>query len=372
MGAKKSTLTKVKNVQDFDMPMNQLSKSQQSSVNKIVKNIDIYNTQEVIQYGLGAQTEISEFTGSILDTVRAKDTGYVGETLTGLMTRVQDIDVGNFGQGSFMKRIPVIGPLFNKSKKFIAKYEKLSTQVDTILDNLEIAKLDLFKDIELLDRLYDKNINYVKKIEVYIIAGTIKLKELNEKVLPELKKKADETNNPSDIQKFNDVKNIVTNFERKLHDLKLTRMIAIQTAPQIRIIQSNDQSLAEKIQGSMVHTIPLWKSQMVLALSAMRQEKALKVQNEVTQTTNELLKKNSQMMKQNAVGVAKEMERGIVDIDVLKQSQADLISTIEETLSIQAEGKRARLSAEVELNKMEKDLKVKLLNVKRKELSEKI
>lgn len=347
---------------NLDIPLARLSKDQQSTVRKIMQEIDVDNSQEIIQYGVGAQSEISQFADHILTTVRSKDTGFVGDTLTDLMLKVQDLNVDGLSYGHPLSKIPFIGKLFDSGRAFIARYETLSSQITSIVNNLERAKTNLLKDITLLDGLYMRNIEYLRQIELYIVAGNLKIEELYNEVLPALKVKADK-GDQADIQKFNDMVNLVTNFERKIHDLKLTRMIAIQMAPQIRIVQSNDQSLAEKIQSSVLTTIPLWKSQIVLAITALRQKKALEVQRKVTNTTNQLLRKNSEMLKENAIGVAKELERGVVDIETLQKSQQDLITTIEETLKIQQEGRNNRMVAEQELVKMEGELKDKLTKV---------
>jgi len=349
-----------KDSQEVTTPLAKLPKKDQLVVKKILEDIDLASSQDVLQYGIEAQTEISSFTDSILSTVRAKDTEEIGETLTDLMTKVQDIDVNNLGKRNLLSGIPFIGAMFDTSRKFVAKYDKLSTQVERISSELDSAKIHLFKDITLLDKLHEKNLNYLKQIEMYIIAGNIKLQEMNSKVLPALKGKADASGSPADAQSYNDMKGVVVNFERKLHDLKLTRMIALQMAPQIRIVQGNDQALAEKIQGAVLHTIPLWKSQIVLAVTGLKQKKALELYRNITNTTNDLLTKNSEMLKENATGIAKEVERGIVDIETLKKAHTNLLSTIQDMVKIQEDGRRARVTVETELQKIEGELKTKL------------
>ena len=349
-----------KDSQEVTTPLAKLPKKDQLVVKKILEDIDLASSQDVLQYGIEAQTEISSFTDSILSTVRAKDTEEIGETLTDLMTKVQDIDVNNLGKRNSLSSIPFIGAMFDTSRKFVAKYDKLSTQVERISSELDSAKIHLFKDITLLDKLHEKNLNYLKQIEMYIIAGNIKLQEMNSKVLPALKGKADASGSPADAQSYNDMKGVVVNFERKLHDLKLTRMIALQMAPQIRIVQGNDQALAEKIQGAVLHTIPLWKSQIVLAVTGLKQKKALELYRNITNTTNDLLTKNSEMLKENATGFAKEVERGIVDIETLKKAHTNLLSTIQDMVKIQEDGRRARVTVETELQKIEGELKTKL------------
>ena len=344
-----------------ELALAKMPKEQQLAVRQICSEINFESTQDVIQYGVAAQTEISSFTNSILSTVRAKDSESIGETLTDLMVKVQDIDVDDLGKkGSPLAKIPYIGQLFNNSKKFIARYEKLGTQVDRISSELDSAKIHLFKDMSLLDKLHDKNEEYLKQIELYIAAGVMKLEQMRDKELPKLKAKADAEGTPEAAQKYNDVQSMVNSFERKIHDLKLTRVIAIQMVPQIRMVQANDQALAEKIQGATLHTIPLWKGQLVLSITGLKQKKALELYRNITNTTNELLTKNSDMLKENAAGIAKEVERGIVDIETLKKANSSLLSTFQDVLRIQEEGRNARAKAEGELKKIESDLKENL------------
>lgn len=339
-----------------------LSPEDKTKVQQLTQEIDINESQFVLQYGVAAQSQIAGFADSTLSEVRAKDSGYVGDVLTDLMFKIKDLNVNSLSEGP--SKIPIIGGLINSVQRFIARYQKLSVEIETIIDALDKAKMQLLKDITLLDALYDKNIAYLKDLDLYILAGMIKIKELNEKIIPEFEAKAKASQDPVEAQKFNDLKQLATRFEKKVHDLKLSRMIGIQTIPQIRLIQNNDQVLVEKIQSSLLNTIPLWKNQIVIAITIFRQKKALEMQKEVTDTTNELLLKNSELLKDNTIGVAKESERGIVEIETLKKVNADLISTIEETLKIQAEGKVKRQQAEVELVKIEKELKDKLISLK--------
>jgi len=331
---------------------------------ELAARINLADSQEAIQYGVGAQTKIANFADTVLGEVRTKDSGYVGDALTGLLDRVKEIDVGSLGSGgSFVSKIPILGGLVDSVKKFVTRYEKLSVQIEKIVVELETAKMNLLKDITLLDAYYAKNLEYLKELDLLVAAGQIKLEEARDKVLPELKAKADASNDPADVQRYRDFDQLLVRFEKKLHDMKLSRMIAIQTAPQVRLIQSNDQLLVEKIQSSILTTIPLWKNQIVIAISLFRQKKALELQRQVTDTTNELLKKNSEMLKEGTVGVARESERGIVEIETLRQVNNDLVSTIEETLRIQKEGKEKRKAAEVELQKLENELKARLKTV---------
>ncbi|MBN2436339.1 MAG: toxic anion resistance protein [Spirochaetes bacterium] len=336
-----------------------------AKIEEIKKGFNIDNSDEVIGYGVGAQREISDFSDTILDQVRSKDSGFVGEVLTDLMVTVKDIDVDSLStKGSFMASLPIIGDMMDKAKRFIARYDKLSVQIEKIIEELEKARMNLLKDITLLDNLYGKNLSYLKNLDIYIAAGEDKIEELNTTVLPQYKQKADQTNDPADAQRYHDLSQLINRFEKKLHDLKLSRMISIQTAPQVRLIQNGDQVLVEKIQSSILNTIPLWKNQIVIAITLFRQDKALKLQKEISETTNNLLKKNSEMLKDGTIEVAKESERGIVEIETLKKVNNDLLSTIEETIKIQQEGKTKRKNAEVELIKLESELKTKLKEVK--------
>lgn len=344
--------------------MNSLTEEQRQRVQEIIKDIDVTDSQFVLQYGMGAQNQIAGFADNVLNEVRAKDGGQVGEILTDLMIKVKEVDVDSVSGKGLKAKIPFIGGMMSSTKKFAARYQKLGTEIEKIVEELDKSRMSLLKDITLLDYMFDKNLEYLGSLNYYIIAGTLKLQELNEKVIPEMQQKVQSANDPIEAQKLNDMLQLANRFEKKIHDLKLSRMIALQTAPQIRLIQNNNQVLVEKIQSSILNTIPLWKNQIVIALSLYRQKKALEVQREVTETTNDLLRKNSEMLKESTIGIAKENERGIVDIETLKKVNGDLISTIEETLKIQQDGKEKRRQAEVELANIEKELKDKLVSIK--------
>jgi len=342
---------------------NQFSEEQLARVNQLVGEIDITESQAVLQYGTSAQTDISDFSDTVLNQVKGKDSGYVGDILISLTDNVKSLEVDKIGHDSgFLGKL--VGQAKSSARKFIARYEKMSTTIETLVDELEKAQYTLLKDIELLDQLFDKNIDYLKNLEIFIAAGEAKLKSLNEDDLPKMMAEADASQDPSMIQKANDFKQLVNRFEKKIHDLKLSRMIAIQAAPQIRMVQNGDQVLVEKIQSSILNTIPLWKNQVVIAITILRQEKALKAQQKVTETTNDLLKKNSELLKQNTIEIAVESEKGIVEIETLQKVHADLIYTLEETVRIQEEGKVKRKEAEVELDNMASELKQKLLAMK--------
>lgn len=343
---------------------NRLTVEEKQKVDEIAKSIDVTNTQFVLQFGVGAQNNIASFSDNILNEVRSKDSGFVGEALTDLMLRVKDLDVESLSQ----KKGGFFSNLFNSAnsafQKFTAKYQKLSVQIEKIVDQLDSARMQLLRDITLLDNLFNRNYEYLKELDLYILAGQKKLQEIQDITIPEMRAMAEASNDPLDAQKLNDMMQLANRFEKKLHDLKLSRTIAIQTAPQVRLIQNNNQVLVEKIQSSILNTIPLWKNQIVIAISLFRQKDALELQKEVTETTNDLLKRNSELLKDSSIQIAKESERGIVDIETLKKVNEDLITTIEETLKIQKEGSMKRQQAEIELQNIEKELKQKLTQVR--------
>lgn len=347
-----------------EISLNDLTPEQKQKVEQIASSIDINDSQGIIQYGVGAQTNISNFADNVLEQVKAKDAGDVGKTLTDLMLTVKELDVESLSSESFMSKIPLLGNLVSGAKRFVAQYQSIEHHIEEITDEMTKARMQLLKDITLLDALYDKNKDYMKELELYILAGEIKLKELQEKTLPELKAKAEASKDTLDAQKVQDLSQMINRFEKKIHDLKLSRMIAIQTLPQVRLIQNNDQLLVEKIQSSILNTIPLWKNQVVIAISLFRQKKALELQKEVSETTNDLLTKNADLLKTGSIDIAKESEKGIVEIETLKKVHESLISTIDETLKIQAEGRTKRAQVEVEITKLENDLKTKLTQVK--------
>lgn len=341
----------------------ELKQEEQQKVAEIIKEIDIEDTQAVIQFGASAQKGVADFSDTLLQEVRTKDTGHVGDALSNLMIEIKSVEVDSLLKKGMFDGF--FGGLKKKVSKFMTGYQTVSVNLDKITSDLDKAKMTLLRDIKLLDSLYDKNMEYLGTLDLYILAGNMKLEGLNQEILPQLHQKATETGDPLDAQKYKDFEQLANRFEKKLHDLKLSRMIAIQTAPQIRIIQSNNQTLVEKIQSSIMNTIPLWKNQVVIAISLLRQENALKLQEEVSKTTNDLLTKNSELLKDNSIRVAKETERGIVEIETLKTVHNNLIATIEETIQIQKEGKAKRSAAETELLHIENELKQKLIELKR-------
>ena len=336
-----------------------------AQIQTIKQQINLEDSQAIITYGVGAQREISTFSDNVLSEIRSKDSGYVGEIMTDLVTNIKKVDVNGLEiKSGFLSRLPIFSIFFNKVKKFVAGYQKLSVQIEKITDQLDNARMQLLRDITLLDNMFVKNQEYRKNLERYIAAGQLKIQELQTTTLPELRAKAEQTKDSLDAQQYNDFTQFLNRFEKKVYDLNLSRMISIQTNPQIRLIQNGNQVLVEKIQSSILNTIPLWKNQMVIAITLLRQRNSLQLQKEVTETTNELLSKNSELLKQGTIEITKESERGIVEIETLKKVNNDLISTIEETLKIQADGKAKRQQAEVELVKIENELKSKLMSLK--------
>lgn len=342
---------------------NKLSPEEQAKVQELVKDLDLTDSQQLSQFGVGAQSALASFADNILSTVRSRDAGAVGSMMSDLMVKVKDLDIDalNSGNGGFIGRL--FGGLKHSVNKFIARYEKMDVQIDKIVDGLDRSRMDMLKDIGMFDTLYKKNLDAIRFLDITILAGEQKLDEVNTVMIPQSQAAAQASGDPLEAQKVNDLVQLASRFDKKIYDLKLSRVSAIQTGPQIRLIQSGDQVLVDKIQTSILNTIPLWKNQIVIAIGLFRQNKALEMQREVTDTTNELLQKNSEMLKQNTTGIARESERGIIEIETLKKVNSDLISTLEETLKIQADGKAKRQQAEVELGNMEKELKNKLIQI---------
>ena len=338
-----------------------LTPEQRARVEELKNSIDLMDSQTAIQYGIGAQRNISSFSDNILNQVRSKDSGYVGELMSELVLTVKDVGVDQLDDG-ILDKIPFLKSASRAVKKFMQRYEKLEVQIDHIEQQLEQARMQMLKDITMFDGLYEKNLEYFQELQIYIAAGEEKLAELREITLPRLHAEASAKGDPMSAQAVRDFEDTVNRFEKKIHDLKLSKTIAIQTAPQIRLIQNNDKILVDKIQTAVLSTIPLWKSQIVIALGLHRQETVLQMQRSVTDATNTLLTKNAELLKQNSVDVARESERGMVDLETLKKVNEDLIATIEETIKIQQEGRAARQNAEVELAGIEERLKQTLLS----------
>ncbi|MDK2904184.1 MAG: hypothetical protein PWR12_260 [Eubacteriaceae bacterium] len=340
----------------------QLSPEERRMVDDFAQKIDISNSALIMQYGVGAQKKIAEFSESALNNVRSKDLGEVGKMLSDMVNELRSFDMEEEEKGlfGFFKKGS------NKLSSMQSKYASAETNVNRIVDELEKHQIQLLKDVAMLDKLYDVNKTYFKELSMYILAGKKKLGQIENTELPALVEKSQRSSLPEDAQAVNDLSAMLNRFEKKIHDLELTRMISIQMAPQIRLVQNNDTLMAEKIQSSIVNTIPLWKSQMVLALGVAHSSQAAKAQREVTNMTNELLRKNADTLKMETIATAKESERGIVDIETLKHSNESLITTFDEVLKIQVEGRQKRKEAEVELQKIENDLKQKMLEIRRK------
>lgn len=338
-----------------------ISPEDRKRIDEIKNAIDLTDSQASVQYGVNAQRNIAEFSDTILNNIRSKDSGYVGELLSNLVVKVKGFEVDGSSNGSFIKKIPILGSLVGKAQNMMAEYDKLSVQVDKIQGELDKARMVMLKDIVMFDNMYNKNVEYFKELQLYIRAGEEKIQELQTQTIPRLRQEAANSQNQMAVQLVSDFENAVSRFEKKVHDLKLSKTIAIQTAPQIRLIQNNDKVLVDKVQSAIFNTIPLWKSQIVIALGLSRQQKVLQMQREITNTTNELLRRNAEMLKQSTLETARETERGIVDIETVKKVNDDLISTIEETIKIQQEGRQKRKAAEAELVQIEDRLKQTLL-----------
>lgn len=338
-----------------------LSPEERKMVDDFSKQIDIRNSAAILQYGAGTQKKMADFSEEALDKVRTKDLGEVGDLLENVVTELKSFDAEEERKGimGFFKRGT------DKLESMKNKYAKSETNVNRIVEILEKHQIQLMKDAATMDKMYALNLNYFKELSMYILAGKKKLEEIRATELPQLIAKAQTTNLPEDAQAAKDLDSLCDRFEKKIHDLELTRMICIQTAPQIRLVQGNDTQMAEKIQSTIVNTIPLWKSQMVIALGIAHSTEAAKAQREVTDMTNALLQKNAETLKMATIESAKESERGIVDIETLKKTNESLISTFDEVMNIQREGREKRRAAEAEIYRLEGELKEKLLQIQK-------
>lgn len=338
-----------------------LTEEEKRMVNQFVDKIEIKNSNSILQYGVGAQKKIADFSESALNNVRTKDLGEIGDMLSNVVHELKNFDESEEKKG-------ILG-LFKKGKNKIsqmkAKYEKVEDNINKMCSTLESHQIQLLKDVAMLDKMYEINKVYFKELSMYILAGKKKLKKLENEELKKLQENAIRSGLPQDAQEVNDFISLCHRFEKKIHDLELTKMISLQMAPQIRLIQNNDSLMAEKIQSTIVNTIPLWKNQMILSLGVAHSSNAARVQNQVTNMTNELLRKNAEILKTSTIETAKESERGIVDIETLRVTNESLISTLDEILRIQNEGRQKRKDAELELVNIEEQLKNKLLDFKR-------
>ncbi|MCT8975072.1 toxic anion resistance protein [Clostridium sp. CX1] len=337
-----------------------LTEEEKKMVDEFVNKIDITSSNSILQYGVGAQKKIADFSETALNNVRTKELGEIGDILSNVVVELKNFDAGDEKKGflGFFKKTS------QKLSNMKAKYEKVEGNINKICTTLEKHQIQLLKDIAMLDKMYEINKVYFKELSMYILAGRKKLAKLEKEELPILVERAKASGLPEDAQATNDFVALCNRFEKKVHDLELTRMISLQMAPQIRLVQNNDSLMSEKIQSTIVNTIPLWKSQIVLALGVAHSSNAAKVQREVTNMTNELLRKNAETLKMSTIETAKESERGIVDIDTLRKTNESLISTLDEVLRIQTEGRQKRKEAEVELQNIEEQLKNKLLKLR--------
>ena len=349
-----------KEVEPVVLDDSMLTEQERAAVNEFSKKIDVRDTNQVLQYGAAAQKSVASFSESALANVRNKDMGEIGEDLSRLV-----VELKGFGAPEEKKGL---AGLFKKTGNRIetmkAQYNKVEANVDKIAQNLENHQITLLKDVAMFDQMYELNLKYYKELTMYILAGKKRLAEVRSTELEELRKKAEQTGLAEDAQAYNDLVNLCNRFEKKLHDLELTRMVSVQMGPQTRLLQNNDTLMIEKIQSSLVNTIPLWKSQMVLALGMEHSRQATAAQNAVTEMTNELLKKNADTLKMGTIATAKEAERSVVDIETLQHTNEQLISTLDEVARIQKEGAAKRKAAEAELGKIEGELKQKLMELR--------
>lgn len=346
----------------IDIPLNELTEEEQKQVDDIASKLDVKDAAAVMAFGAGTQQKMAEFSERTLESVKTKDMGEVGDMITNLIGELKNFDVDENDKGlfAFFKKGA------NKLQNMKTKYSKVETNVKTIQNELEKRQVVLLKDVDLLNKLYDLNLKYFKELSLYILGGKKKLEEIRNGELVEAQKKAAESGLPEDAQKAKDIAAQCDRLEKKLYDLELSKTIALQTGPQIRMVQSSDTAMAEKIQSTIVNTIPLWKNQMVIAIGIEHSSQAAKAEREVNDMTNALLRKNADALKVATIESAKESERGIVDIETLKHTNEQLISTLDEVLRIQEEGKQKRAAAEVELGNIENELKQKLLEASRK------
>lgn len=354
---KKEEVLPKKQTQKEEVPV--LTPEEQKMVNDFAAKIDIENTNQILQYGAGTQKKMADFSDTALENVKTQDLGEIGELISNVVGELKDFDVQEEGKffGFFRKQTSKIENLKNK-------YDKAQANVEKITDSLQQHQVRLMKDSAMLDKMYEQNLNYFKELTMYILAGKKKLEETRNGKLAEMKNKAALSGLPEDAQAARDLDEKCSRFEKKLHDLELTRTIVMQTAPQIRLIQNNDTVMVEKIQTTIVNTIPLWKSQMVLALGIAHSAEAVQAQRQVTDITNELLRKNAETLHMATVETAKESERGIVDLETLQKTNADLIQTLDDVMRIQMEGRQKRQAAEMEMHRMEEELKRKLLEIR--------
>ena len=347
-------------------PQIKLSPEEERLIEEFSSKIDISNSQAVLTYGVGSQKKIAEFSENALERVKTKDLGEIGDMLAGVVGEIRSLEIDEEDKGifGFFKKSG------NKLANIKAKYDKVEVNVNNISKALEDHQVTLMKDVLMLDKMYELNMNYYKELSMYIMAGKKRLERANNVELPELIKKADESGLPEDTQKAKDFSQMINRFEKKIHDLELTKTVSLQMAPQIRLIQNNDSMMSDKIQSTIVNTIPLWKNQMVIAIGLKHSTDAAKAQKAVSDMTNELLKKNAESLKAATIETAKESERGIIDIETLKSTNKTLISTFDEVIKIQDEGRKKRTEAEAELRNIENEMRSKLLEISNRQVSD--
>lgn len=355
-GVTEVTEEKVESSLDY----NKLTDEEKRAIDEFIPQIDEKDTNVIISFGAPAQSKISKFADDVLNNVKTKNLGVVGNLLSDLAGEIKSFD----GSVDTKMKPSLFNSIKKQINKLLARFSKVETNINRIEKELEGHKVQMMKDIAIFDEMYEKNLEYFKELSLYIIAGNKKLDQIKNEIIPELHKKAEETGEQNDTQNYNDMVTIANRFEKKLYDLKTTRIISIQMAPQIRLIQNNDAELVDKIQSSIINTIPLWKNQMVIALGVANASKAIDAQEKVTNLTNDMLKKNSEILKQGSIKIAKESERAIVDLETVKKTNQDLIETIDSIIKIHQDGSAKRAEAEVELNKIESELKSKLLELK--------
>lgn len=352
------TLSKNEIAEVTEKRVQNISPEDRAKIDSIKNQIDLRNSQMSSVYGTNAQKGVARFSEEILSEVRSKDVGEVGELMSDLLVKVNDIDVQNFGEKSLIDKI--FGGPKKQVEKYLARYQNMETQIDKISAQLETARMSLLKDIGIFDKLYEENIEYFKELERYIIAGEEAVGEMRSETLPALYKEAEENSEPMAMQVVRDFEENVNRFEKRVFDLKTSKAVAMQTAPQIKLIQNNDMLLVDKITDSINNTIPLWKSQVVIALGLNRQQEIVKMQREVSDTTNELLKRNAQNLRNSTVDIQKEAQRSTIDVETIKEVNANLIATIKESMEIQEDAKRQRAEAEKELVNVQNELRDEL------------
>lgn len=355
----KPEVVEIKEEKKNETPEVKLSPEEEKMVDEFASKIDISNSQAILAYGVGSQKKIADFSENALERVKTKDLGEIGDMLAGVVGEIRSLETEEDEKGlfGFFKKTS------NKLANLKAKYDKVETNVNNIAKALEDHQVTLMKDVLMLDKMYELNMNYYKELSMYILAGKKRLERANNVELPELIKKADESGLPEDTQKAKDFSQMINRFEKKIYDLELTKTVSLQMAPQIRLIQNNDSMMSDKIQSTIVNTIPLWKNQMVIAIGLKHSNDAAKAQKAVSDMTNELLKRNADALKTATIETAKESERGIIDIETLKNTNKTLISTFDEVIKIQDEGRQKRKEAEVELRNIENEMRTKLLEI---------